>query len=172
MSAARPDDAGPPGETGRPGNAGPPGETGRPGGRAGAWLRSARLPSQSYIALPLLLGQALAAARGHPFRPATLAAVQLFGLFDQLYIVWANDYADRETDRRNRTPTLFSGGSRVLVEGRLAPPELLAAAAGAALLAVGTSTWLALAAGRWLLVPLAFAALGLLWAYSFPPLRL
>ncbi|MCU0681794.1 MAG: prenyltransferase [Polyangiaceae bacterium] len=142
------------------------------GGRAGAWLRASRLPSQSYIALPLLLGQAFAAVRGHPFRLDTLVAVQLFGLFDQLYIVWANDYADQETDRKNRTPTLFSGGSRVLVEGSLTPADLLGAATLAASLALGVSSYLALVEGRWLLVPLALTALGLLWAYSFPPLRL
>ncbi len=142
------------------------------GARLRAWAQASRLPSQSYIALPLLLGQALAAARGHPFRPDLLVAAQLFGLFDQLYIVWANDYADQETDRRNRTPTLFSGGSRVLVEGRIEPPALLGAAALAAALALGVSAWLALAEGRWPLVPLALAALALLWAYSFAPLRL
>jgi 1,4-dihydroxy-2-naphthoate octaprenyltransferase len=135
-------------------------------------LRAARLPSQSYIALPLALGQALAAARGHPWRAWPLVGAQLFGLFDQLYIVWANDYADLETDRRNRTPTMFSGGSRVLVEGRLAPAALLGAAAGAGALAVAVSAALALAGGRRPLVPLALAALALLWAYSFPPLRL
>jgi 1,4-dihydroxy-2-naphthoate polyprenyltransferase len=147
--------------------------TGGPGvaGGLGAWVRAARLPSQSYLALPLLVGQALAAARGHRLRLDVLAAVQLFGLFDQLYIVWANDYADRETDQKNRTSTLFSGGSRVLVEGGLRPAQLLGAAAGAGLLALGVSAWLA-AGGRWPLVPLALAALGLLWAYSFAPLRL
>ncbi|HEU4405812.1 MAG TPA: prenyltransferase [Polyangiaceae bacterium] len=142
------------------------------GGRVRAWLQAARLPSQSYIALPLLIGQALAAARGHPWRPGVLVAVLLFGLFDQLYIVWANDYADQETDLRNRTPTPFSGGSRVLAEGRITPTDLLNAATLAAALALGVSAWLALVEGRWLLVPLALVALALLWAYSFPPLRL
>lgn len=147
---------------------GPP----RGGGRLGAWLQASRLPSQSYIALPLVLGQALAAAQGHPWRLSALVVAQAFGLFDQLYIVWANDYADRDTDRQNRTATLFSGGSRVLVEGRLEPAALLRAATSAASLAVAASLLLALAEGRWLLVPLALVALALLWAYSFPPLRL
>lgn len=141
-------------------------------GRLGAWLQASRLPSQSYIALPLLIGQALAAARGQPWRPEILVAVLLFGLFDQLYIVWANDYADQETDLRNRTPTLFSGGSRVLAEGRVDPSDLLGAATLAAALALGVSAWLALVEGRWLIVPLALVALAMLWAYSFPPLRL
>ncbi|WP_437897261.1 prenyltransferase [Sorangium sp. So ce124] len=141
-----------------------------------AWLDASRLASQPSIALPLLLGQLVGAqAAGRPLDLGTLAAVQLFGLLDQLFIVYANDVADRETDRRNRTATPFSGGSRVLVEGRLSPRALGAAAAvcAAALVAVSSALAAALAtAAAALLVLLAIAALLLLWAYSYPPLRL
>ncbi|MGK3997743.1 prenyltransferase [Sorangium sp. So ce1024] len=138
-----------------------------------AWLRASRLASQPTIALPLLLGQLLGArAAGRPLDLATLAAVHLFGLLDQLFIVHANDVADQETDRRNRTATPFSGGSRVLVEGRLSPRALGAAALVYAAALVAVSAGLAVARGAPLLVPLAIAALLLLWAYSYPPLRL
>ena len=71
-----------------------------------AWLRASRLASQPTIAPPLLLGQLLGArAAGRPLDLATLAAVHLFGLLDQLCIVYANDVADQETDRHNRTAT-------------------------------------------------------------------
>ena len=138
-----------------------------------AWLQASRLPSQSYIALPLLLGQ-LAASRlmGQPLDLGTLVGVQLFGVADQLFIVYANDWADQETDRRNRTATLFSGGSRVLVEGRISPRALGIAALTCAALLLAVSVGLAVARGVPLLVPLALAALALLWAYSYPPLRL
>ncbi|EAU66034.1 putative 1,4-dihydroxy-2-naphthoateoctaprenyltransferase [Stigmatella aurantiaca DW4/3-1] len=98
--------------------------------------------------------------------------MQLFGFFDQLFIVYANDWADQETDRRNQTATVFSGGSRVLVEGRISPRALgwAAVACAGALLAV--SVGLAVAQNSPWLVPLALAALGLLWAYSYSPLRL
>ena len=138
-----------------------------------AWLQASRLPSQSYIALPLLLGQLVAVrARGGTLDLATLGAVQLFGVLDQLFIVYANDWADQETDRRNQTATLFSGGSRVLVEGRLSPRALGTAALGCALGALLVSSVLAGSRGVPLLVPLALTALALLWAYSYPPLRL
>lgn len=138
-----------------------------------AWLRASRLASQPTIALPLLLGQLLGArAAGRPLDLATLAAVHLFGLLDQLFIVYANDVADQETDRRNRTATPFSGGSRVLVEGRLSPRALGAAALACAAALVAVSAGLAVARQAPLLVPLAIAALLLLWAYSYPPLRL
>ncbi|XXT20026.1 prenyltransferase [Sorangium sp. So ce429] len=145
-------------------------------GSLGAWLRASRLASQPSIALPLLLGQLLGArAAGRPLDLGTLAAVHLFGLLDQLFIVYANDVADQETDRQNRTATPFSGGSRVLVEGRLSPRALGAAAIACAAGLVAVSAALAAAlptASAPLLVPLAVAALLLLWAYSYPPLRL
>ncbi|WP_437676589.1 prenyltransferase [Sorangium sp. So ce131] len=140
-----------------------------------AWLKASRLASQPSIALPLLFGQ-LVAARPSGRRAAldlgALAAVHLFGLLDQLFIVYANDVADQETDRRNRTATPFSGGSRVLVEGRLSPRALAAAAVACAAGLVAVSAGLAAARGAPLLVPLALLALLLLWAYSYPPLRL
>ncbi|ATB27780.1 prenyltransferase [Melittangium boletus] len=138
-----------------------------------AWLQASRLPSQSYIALPLLLGQFVAAReRGGALELGTLVAVQLFGLFDQLFIVYANDWADQETDRRNRTATLFSGGSRVLVEGRLSSRALGGAAIVCAVGLMGVSLGLAVLRDEPLLMALAGAALALLWAYSYPPLKL
>ncbi|QSQ23570.1 prenyltransferase [Pyxidicoccus parkwayensis] len=138
-----------------------------------AWLQASRLPSQSYIALPLLLGQFVAVRlTGRPLDIGTLLGVQLFGLLDQLFIVYANDWADQETDRLNRTATLFSGGSRVLVEGRLSSRALGIAALVCAVGLVAVSVGLAVTRGVPLLVPLALAALALLWAYSYAPLRL
>jgi 1,4-dihydroxy-2-naphthoate octaprenyltransferase len=138
-----------------------------------AWLQASRLPSQSYIALPLLLGQVVAVhTRGGSLNLGTLVAVQLFGLLDQLFIVYANDWADQETDARNQTATVFSGGSRVLVEGRLSARALGTAALVCAGALLALSVGLAVARGEPLLVPLAVAALVLLWAYSYPPLRL
>lgn len=137
-----------------------------------AWLKASRLASQSYLALPLLLGQAMAHAATGQFDPVVLVLVQLFGLFDQLYIVYANDYADRETDALNETPTIFSGGSRVLPEGLISPAALRAASILAALAALGVSAALGVFFGRWWPLPLAAAALALLWAYSYPPLKL
>jgi 1,4-dihydroxy-2-naphthoate octaprenyltransferase len=131
------------------------------------------LPSQSYLALPLLLGQVMAVhAGGRALDLATLVGVQLFGFLDQLFIVYANDWADQETDRHNRTATLFSGGSRVLVEGLLPARALGMAAIACAGGLLAVSVGLAVGRGAPLLVPLAVAALALLWAYSYPPLRL
>jgi 1,4-dihydroxy-2-naphthoate octaprenyltransferase len=136
------------------------------------WLKASRLPSQSYIAPPLLLGQAWVAHQHGELSWTILILVQAFGVFDQLCIVYANDYADQATDRLNRTSTLFSGGSRVLVEGLLQPRQLRRAALLMAGLCLLVGLILSLGFDRPAALPLAATALILLWAYSFAPLRL
>lgn len=137
-----------------------------------AWLKASRLPSQSYIALPLLFGQAYFFYQGGELSWPILILVQLFGLFDQLFIVYANDYADRETDRLNQTATTFSGGSRVLVDGDLRPGQLRHAAVLMAGLCLLVALGLGLGYGRWWTLLLASVGLLLLWAYSFAPILL
>ena len=139
-----------------------------PGWRA--WLQAARLPSQMYIFWPLLLGQAL--AMGRDFSWGVVLACQFYGLVSQLYIVFANDVADMDTDRRNRTFTMFSGGSRVLVEGLLSRRQLARAAGLCAALSVLTGVYLGFWRHVWLPLPLILFGLALLWAYSYPPFRL
>ena len=137
-----------------------------------AWLQASRLPSQSYIALPLLLGQILAYALTGAWSWTLFFLIQAFGVFDQLYIVYANDYADRETDQDNQTATIFSGGSRVLVDGIISPQALKRAALLMAFFAIATTFTMALLFARPAAIPLGAFGLLLLWAYSYPPLRL
>lgn len=140
--------------------------------KSAAWLRAARLPSQLYIFWPLLLGQALAAAQGVAFSWDILLLCQAYGLAAQLFIVFANDVADVQTDTLNTTFTPFSGGSRVLVRGLLAPRELGRAALVCALLCLVLGATLRVLSGTWAPAVLILLGLALLWAYSFPPLRL
>lgn len=137
-----------------------------------AWLQASRLPSQVYLFLPLLLGQLLAWRVTGEWSWLVFVLVQAFGLFDQLYIVYANDVADEDTDRDNATATVYSGGSKVLVDKVLSPAALLRAAWIMAGLAIGSTVMIGIIAGHWLPLPLAIVGIGLLWAYSFPPLRL
>jgi 1,4-dihydroxy-2-naphthoate octaprenyltransferase len=86
---------------------------------------------------------------------------------------YGNDYFDLPHDRANRTPTAWSGGSRVLVEGRLRPRAALIAALAFAVAALGVWSALAFAVGAAPAGLIAIlAALGLAWSYSGPPLRL
>ena len=89
-----------------------------------AWIQATRPLAQINIIVPLLLGQAMAFAALARFSPGMMAATGAFGLLVQMVIVFANDFSDRETDARNTTFARFSGGSRVLPEGRLTPPAL------------------------------------------------
>lgn len=144
------------------------GDRPRPAWRA--WVQAARLPSQMYIFWPLLLGQAMAMGEG--FSWEIVLACHVYGLACQLCIVFANDVADMATDRKNCTFTIFSGGSRVLVDGLLSQRQFVWAAIVCAVLSAVAGLFLGIRHGTWLPLPLILFGLALLWAYSYPPLRL
>jgi len=137
-----------------------------------AWLKASRVASQTYIFLPLLFGQAYFVSQGGKLDWYVLVLAHLFGLFNQLYIVYANDYADIEADRLNMTFNIFSGGSRVLIDGDLRPVQLK----NATLVMVGLNLLCGIALivfyHRWLALPLIMAGIVLLWMYSYPPFKL
>lgn len=119
------------------------------------------------------LGVAAAHHAGSPSRWGVAAAGLLTVAAAQLMNHYSNDYFDLAADRANLTPTRWSGGSRVLAEGRLPPRAALLAALGFGALAVG----LALATAARAPAPgaslaLLLGAIGLAWAYSGPPLYL
>lgn len=137
-----------------------------------AWVQALRPLAQANLFFPLLYGQALAFAVAGAFAWSGFGLALAFGLLDHAFIVLMNDVADEAADRFGATKTLVSGGSRVLVEGRLSRRAMRRAGvtAGAALPLLGA--WqLARGQGPWVLVGAALAV-ALLWAYSFPPLRL
>ncbi len=99
--------------------------------------------------------------------------LQLVVTFTQLMTHFSNDYYDREGDALNRSPTLWSGGSRLLQEGRFTPRVPLIAALVCALVVAGGIAGLMLADRPGpLALPLLVAAPLLAWFYSAPPLRL
>lgn len=119
------------------------------------------------------LGAAVAAAHGSPINPALYLLGQAAVILFQFMTHYANDYFDYEADCANTTPTRWSGGSRVLVEGELARGVALGAALALATLGLGA---LLVLAGKEEASPLAILALVavliLSWEYSAPPLRL
>ena len=137
-----------------------------------AWLQSARLPSQLYLALSIAVGWRLAAAAGHAPDVTLLLLLHGYGVAQQLFIVWANDVADQATDRANTTATPFSGGSRVLVGGKLSAATLTTAYRAAAATAMLFTVLLALHTRSPLPPLFGLSGLALLQAYSFAPLRL
>lgn len=119
------------------------------------------------------LGVVMAVYAGAKLNLAAVLWGQIAVTATQWMTHYANDYFDLEADRANRTPTRWSGGSRVLVEGKLAPQIALIMAcvlAGIALVAIGVLS-ISIQPGIGTLSVLLVALL-LAWFYSAPPLRL
>jgi len=86
---------------------------------------------------------------------------------------YANEYYDLEADRANQTPTNWSGGSRVLVDGELSPNIALNIAVGCASVAVIVNIFLSVTVWPHIITfTLLTTAQALSWFYSAPPLRL
>jgi 1,4-dihydroxy-2-naphthoate octaprenyltransferase len=137
-----------------------------------AFLRLGRFQFLAGGALLYGIGAAIAAI-GRPLSLAAYVWGQAAITATQLMTHYSNDYFDLAADRANATPTRWSGGSRVLVAGELAPPIALwtAIALGILALAIDLVIARALAPGP-LAALILLAALVLAWEYSAPPLRL
>ncbi len=119
------------------------------------------------------LGIAMARYVGAPLDLRVALWGQLAITTTQLMTHYCNEYFDLAADQANPTPTRWAGGSRILVEGRVAPRVALASA-----LVLGAISF-AIALGVATLVrpgPLTFvmfvAPLFLAWSYSAPPIAL
>ncbi|HEY8708523.1 MAG TPA: hypothetical protein VIM34_11045 [Burkholderiaceae bacterium] len=90
----------------------------RGGQRLFAWFAALRLQFYPMTWIAYTVG-ALAASAGKPLSmtPYLLGYLTLFLL--EAATVFLNDWFDFDSDRRNRNAGLFTGGSRVLVDGRL-----------------------------------------------------
>ncbi len=136
------------------------------------WIQASRIASQLYIFLPILLGQSYRVFLGETIDWRAFLLIQLFGLFVQLFIVYANDYADYKDDCRNTMPTIFSGGSRVLVDNLLRPAELKFAAILMSFLCIICGILFTVLYRYYYMIPLMMSGLLLLWMYSYKPFRL
>ncbi|MEO8606931.1 MAG: prenyltransferase [Chloroflexota bacterium] len=119
------------------------------------------------------LGTVMALYRGASFDPRIFLWGQAAITATQLATHYSNDYFDLAADRANRTPTRWSGGSRVLPENLLPARTALFAAIGLSALPLIMGIVLAInLPDSPLVLPLILLALGLSWAYSVPPFRL
>jgi 1,4-dihydroxy-2-naphthoate octaprenyltransferase len=118
------------------------------------------------------LGAALAAYAGAVVDGSRYAWGQLAVTTIQLATHYSNDYFDLVADRANRTPTRWSGGSRVLVDRALPPSVALVTALALTAIALGAVARFATGPFPRSLAPGALLMIALSWAYSAPPLRL
>ncbi len=141
--------------------------------RAIAWLKAARPQLHILGVLPVLIGALLASRETGSLSLIRLALAESIMLFVLIATAFANDYADVETDRLNRNPSIFSGGSRAIVDGIISKVQM-----GRAVLAVSSvSILLSLAAIIFLKmdpITLVLTTIGLFIGigYSLPPLRI
>lgn len=148
-----------------------------------AWIAALRLQFYGMTLLSYGVG-ALAASRvsGATVHPAAflLGFLSLFLL--EVSGVFCNEVYDQGTDRRNTHAGPFTGGSRVLVEGRLRPAQLLRGARLTWWGAAGSAFFALILGGLvqagpplpWLIGATALLASGffLAPAYTAPPFRL
>lgn len=119
------------------------------------------------------LGVAMALYQGRPLDPTALVLGQLAITSAQFMTHYANDYFDLEFDRPNRNLTSWSGGSRILTDGKLQPRTALIAAR--ALMALSLAAIIAAAIfvrPSPAAIVLLLAGLAVGWFYSAPPVRL
>lgn len=124
------------------------------------------------------LGALIARAQGARFDARAYGLGQAVITAFQLMTHYANDYFDLGADLANRTPTRFSGGSRVLPGGLLPPSAALAAAMVLAVVGTGLTVMLgwgvpgAAPARLHTAEAILLLAGALAWAYSAPPFTL
>ena len=136
-------------------------------------IRLARLPFMAGGFVVHGLGVALALTAGYEVRWSALVLGQVAITSAQLMNALSNDYYDLPADQLNQTFTRWSGGSRALPDGLLAPRLALQAAMtlGGVALLVGVVLALLPGAGPWAL-PLVLGGTVWAWFYSAPPIYL
>lgn len=139
-----------------------------------AWLTALRLQFYPMTWIAYTVGALLAAA-GAPLAMVPYLLAYLFLFLLEAATVFLNDWFDFESDRINLFGGPFSGGSRVLVDGRIHRPAMrqgitLALLGAAAALAVLLALAPAASAGSTAAVYALLALLAL--AYTVPPLKL
>jgi len=118
------------------------------------------------------LGITIALYRGAPLNINALIWGQIMITATQWMTHYSNDYFDLEADRANRTPTAWSGGSRVLADGLLPPKVALITALFLGAVAIGAALYLTFGLQTGMLtLPLFALSITLAWFYSAPPIR-
>jgi len=136
-----------------------------------AYLKALRVPFLAGSIVPVIIGAALAlTAESFSIGRLLLCAAGIAGLHSGANLI--NDYFDnRGSDPVNVRITPFSGGSRAIQDGGVAPAAVLAMALFFFAVGLGVGIWLVWL-GRPLVIPIGLLGLGAGWAYSAPPLQL
>ncbi len=94
--------------------------------KAVAWLKIMRLQFYPMTLVTYSVGAALAARISGGFDPLVYGFGYLFLFLTEVATVLTNEYYDYSSDSANRNAGPFTGGSRILVDGRLSFREVRA----------------------------------------------
>lgn len=134
-----------------------------------SFVRLARLKFLIYSPVMFTIG-ALSAFAQSPerFSPLRYVVGLLFVYATHIMTHFFNDYYDRDTDALNLGASAWTGGSRVLPEGRMQPKTALWLGRAMMLFAFVISCFPPFSEARYI----AWATVFFAWAYSAPPLKL
>lgn len=137
----------------------------------GRWLFAAKPASWPKLLVPMVLGQAIGLGANDDVSLAAIALGVAFTVFDLLFIVFLNDWADRDVDALKRS--MFPQTSpKTIPDGVLPAHHLCIAGALAGVAAVISAFAAEFALHRPGLGGLGVLALVIFAAYTLPPLRL
>lgn len=136
------------------------------------WLYAAKVDSWPKLLAPFALGQAIGLGAGGGLSLAGLSFGLAFTIFDLLFVVFLNDWSDREVDALKRKMFPRGCSPKTIPDGILPAYALLFAGLGAGALALVVAAIGGVVLDRPRFLPLAAASLAVFAAYSLPPLRL
>jgi 1,4-dihydroxy-2-naphthoate octaprenyltransferase len=136
------------------------------------WRYAAKPMSWPKLLVPCVLGQAIGFASSSTFSWRGAGLGVAFTILDLLYIVFLNDWGDREVDALKRKLFPNDCSPKTIPDGILPGWELLRVGLIAGAVAIALS-WVAQV---WLSLPWAGVmgtiSILIFWTYTFPPLRL
>lgn len=142
--------------------------------KARSWIKISRLHFYPMPWIAYSVGAAAAYSIYRKFNLSIYVLGYVFLFLVELCSVLTNEYFDFKTDRQNKNPGFFNGGSRVLVENRLVFKEVRTAIAVLLLLILGTGYVLLKISSDVkpvLMVSFLFIGLFLGLGYTLPPLK-
>ena len=142
--------------------------------RLGVWFKAIRVPFFTATIIPVTLGSILAWYDANNFNWIKFCWTLLGAMFIHAGTNLGNDYFDHLSggDAANPNPTPFSGGSRVIQQGLIAPYQILFAALLFFVLGSAIGLYLNYVSGRNVVLILGIIGVFLGFFYSAKPLRI
>lgn len=138
-----------------------------------AWLKVFRIPFHSALVFPFILGAVLAWSEGYAINWLVLIISTLAVILATSNCFLTNEYFDYETDWINREYNRFTGGSRVLPEGRIPRDQVfkMAIICGILTVILGLFLQFYFKTGFWT-IPLGALAVAAGYFYTAKPIQL